>query len=150
MMSDSDEDLCFLCHDWEAPADGEHDIKQLTAEVIDRLPQDVRHWLLVETCHVFICGSGQLGQLDELHLPPREQNGGKLVVRIIFLSEQLKKEARERAAFTIVHEIAHSRCGHRIGDGVTERDCEAQADALVASWGFAIPDEREDLTQYHA
>jgi hypothetical protein len=151
-MSDiEDEDICFLCHNWNAPEEGEHDIKQLAIEVVNRLPKDVRDWLLVETRHIFICGSGQLGQFDEVLLPPpREEHGGLLVVRIIYLSEQLRKESKERAMFTIVHEIAHSRCGHQIGDGVTERDCEDQADALASSWGFAIPDDRHDLSQYDA
>jgi hypothetical protein len=115
----------------------------LVAEVISRLPEDVREWLLSHTRHVFICGYGQAGEYIDRYIPPEsypeKTQDGFWLERVIFLSERLSRVEKDEAQWTIAHEIAHSRLDH--GDGGF--DAEKQADALVAEWGFPEPAVRD-------
>jgi len=52
-----------------------HSIKRLVAEVVSRLPSDVQDWLLEETDHVFIAGSGQQGEFISLTLVSERRSG---------------------------------------------------------------------------
>jgi hypothetical protein len=114
----------------------------LVAEVISRLPEDVREWLLSHTRHVFICGYGQDGEYIDRFIPPEcfpeKTQDGFLMERVIFLSEQLPSMEQDQALWTIAHEIAHSRLDHGSGGF----DVEKQADAQVAEWGFTEPPAR--------
>jgi Zn-dependent protease with chaperone function len=114
----------------------QNDLKECVAEVVSRIPDDVQDWLLYETEHAFIGGSGQLGEYFELFYRPHEQEHGLTKARIIFLSEQLMKMSREQALFTIAHEIAHSRLNHNKG---SSSQAERDADTLAAVWGFLPP-----------
>jgi hypothetical protein len=120
------------------PAPGEHNLRALTAEVVSRLPDEVREWLLDETTHIFIGGHGQLGEYFDLYFQPEEASSGYLRVRVIFLSEQLMRLPRDEAQWTIAHEIAHSHLEHT-GAG---RTAECNADSLAESWGFTEPPGR--------
>lgn len=116
-----------------------HDIRALAAEVVSQLPDDVQDWLLDETRHIFIAGSGQDGEFISLMIHPVETDDELVRVRIIFLSERLSGMAREEALWTIAHEIAHSRLNHHMLGGFEQ---EYDADALVKAWGFVEPPDR--------
>lgn len=120
------------------PEDGQHDLRILVAEVVARLPEDVQDWLLYETDHVFIGGSGQDGEFFELMRHPNEMKHGLLTIRIIFLSERLADTPKGETLWTIAHEIAHSRLDHASGG----YDAEVEADSLVQEWRFEEPEGR--------
>ena len=120
------------------PEVGQHDLRILFAEVVARLPEDVQDWLLYETDHVFIGGSGQGGEFFELRRRPSEMKDGFINIRIIFLSEQLAEKPKDEALWTVAHEIAHSRLNHDDGGF----DVEVEADRLAQEWGFKEPEGR--------
>lgn len=130
------------CH----PQDGEHDLHALVCEAVCRLPENVQDWLLDDTKHIFIGGSGQLGEamhwLVDIKNPTEVQDDRFAVVRVIFLSEQLLRMPKDEGLWTIAHEIAHSRLNylgdehHRWGGGY---EAEVKADALAEQWGFQAP-----------
>jgi hypothetical protein len=121
----------------------------LVAEVISRLPEDIREWLLSHTRHLFICGYGQAGEYIDRYIPPEcypeKTQDGFLRERVIFLSEQLSRMDKDEALWTIAHEIAHSRLDHESGGF----DSEKQADTLVGEWGFAEPPARDLERESH-
>ena len=121
-----------------APRAEEHDLRVLVAEVVSRLPEVVREWLLDGTSHVFVGGHGQHGEFIDHLMHPREFEDGLVRIRIIFLSEQLLAVLKEEALWTIAHEIRHSRLDH----GVAGYDAEVEADRLAAAWGFMEPKDR--------
>jgi hypothetical protein len=127
------------------PDPGEHDLRALVGEAVARLPADVREWLLEDTTHVFIGGSGQDGEYIELAVHPSEFVDGFARLRVIFLSERLASRPRDEVLWTVAHEIAHSRLGHaRAG-----HDDEVEADELVRARGFAEPADRsEERSKY--
>ena len=126
---------------------GQHDLHGLVAEVVARLPDDVREWLLDESSHLFIGGHGQYGEFIDHLLHPKEFEDGLVRLRIIFLSEQLLAAPKEEAFWTIAHEIAHSRLDH----GRAGYDAEIEADRLVKDWGFQEPKDRpRDRERYRA
>jgi hypothetical protein len=126
--------------DARVAADGQNDLHALTAETVQRLPRQVQRWLLSETDHIFVGGHGQPATYHELTVPVRESEGGRVKVRMVFLSERLMGLPREEAARTIAREIAHSwqtrKWSGRHRHGV---DYEAAVDRLVQRWGFAEP-----------
>ena len=127
------------------PAPGEHDLRSLVVEAVSRLPADVREWLLEDTAHVFLGGSGQSAEYIELAVHPSEFEGGFARVRLIYLSERLATEPRDQVLWTVAHEIAHSRLAHAAGG----HDAECEADDLVRAWGFAEPPDRgEERKKY--
>ena len=120
------------------PEGGQHELRILVAEVVARLPEDVQDWLLYQSDHVFIGGSGQGGEFFELHRHPSEMKDGFVTIRIVFLSEQLADMPKDDALWTIAHEIAHSRLNHGTGGF----DAEVEADRLAQEWGFKEPEGR--------
>jgi hypothetical protein len=131
------ESICFR-GDSIHPEDGQHDLRILVAEVVARLPEDVQDWLLYDTDHVFIGGSGQSGEFFELRRRPSEMKEGFVNIRIIFLSEKLADMPKDEALWTIAHEVAHSRLNHGFGG----YEAEVEADRLVQEWGFKEPEGR--------
>lgn len=127
------------------PNAGEHDIRKLCAEVVSRLPEEVREWLLHETSHFFIAGHGQHGEMIELCFSPDEVREGLIWLRVIFLSEQLMKLDKDEALWTIAHEIAHSRLQHEGGSFYEE----CAADRLANEWGFIEPSDRAEIRMKH-
>ncbi len=120
-------------------AEGERDLRKVVAEVVCRLPEDVQDWLLSETVHVFIGGSGQMGEFMPLCLPHLPETDGDQVpwVRVVFLSEQLMRVPKEEALWTVAHEIAHSYLVRDFTRGVVAgHSIEVEADALAGRWGF--------------
>ena len=103
-----------------------------------RFPEDVRDWLLYDTDHVFIGGSGQGGEFSELRRHPSEMKDGLITIRIVFLSEQLADMPKDDALWTVAHQIAHSRLNHGTGGF----DAEVEADRLAQEWGFKEPQGR--------
>src|SRR5438270_5806497 len=97
-------DICFFGDACIAPA-GEHEMRALCAEVVTQLPNDVQTWVLHETSHLFIAGSGQDGEFIHASLPAAEVRDALVFVRIIFLSERLMKAPKDDALWTIAHEI---------------------------------------------
>lgn len=120
------------------PSGAEHDLRALVAEAVSRLPKDVQDWLLYETTHVFLGGSGQDEEYINIFVPPNEMKEGFINLRVIFLSEQLMDFPKDDVLWTIAHEVAHSRLDHGVGGHETEVD----ADQLVQEWGFDVPNER--------
>src|SRR5262249_1685607 len=58
-------DDVFSLHENDTP-----EPRLLVAEVISRLPEGVRGWLLNDTRHVFICGYGQVAEYIDRYIPP--------------------------------------------------------------------------------
>lgn len=127
------------------------DVRVLVIQVNARLPKGVQDWLLDETFHFFVAGHGQLGEFYPLMIrdphgadfPGVEIENGLIMVRMIFLSEQLVTMPPEEAEWTVAHEIAHSRLNHYRGE--TSCDAEVDADELATSWGFREPEDREEV-----
>lgn len=127
------------------PTAGEHDLRSLVVEAVSRLPADVREWLLEDTTHVFLGGSGQDGEYIEIAVHPSEFVDGFAKLRVIYLSERLAAYPRDEVLWTVAHEVAHSRLDHA-GGGY---DVEVDADDLVRAWGFAEPPDRgEEREKY--
>lgn len=124
------------------PQEGEHDLHALVCEAVCRLPEDVQDWLLDDTSHFFVGGSGQCGEAMQWFIHPREPKDCFVIVRVIFLSEQLVRMTKDEGLWTVAHEIAHSRLNylgdehHRWGGGY---EAEVKADALAEQWGFPAP-----------
>jgi hypothetical protein len=78
------------------PEGEQHNLRHLVAEVVSRLPETVRGWLLYETSHVFIGGHGQRGEFMDLVVPALEVRDGLAFVRVVFLSEQLGTTSQRR------------------------------------------------------
>jgi hypothetical protein len=131
------ESICFR-GDSIHPEDGQHDLRILVAEVVSRLPEDVQDWLLYDTDHVFIGGSGQGREFFELRRRPSEVKERVNNIRIIFLSEKLADMPKDEVLWTVAHEIAHSRLNHSTGGF----GAEVKADRLVQKWGFKEPEGR--------
>jgi IrrE N-terminal-like domain len=64
----------------------------------------------------------------------------------IYLSPVLEEQTQEQVNFTVAHEFAHACLSHEqyvLNPGTIEKD----ADALVAKWGFVIPERRKCVTE---
>lgn len=120
------------------PRAGGNDLRALAAETVARLPENVQDWLLQETTHFFIGGSGQDGESFNIHVPVTEVKDGLVKLRVIYLSERLMNSQKDDALWTIAHEIAHSRLDHDTGG----YDVEVEVDNLVQEWGFIEPKDR--------
>ena len=126
------------------PKEGQHDLRALAAEVVHRLPDEVRDWLLDDTNHVFIGGSGQWGEFFDVWVHPTEFKEGFACLRVVFLSEQLMAMPKGDALFVIAHEIAHSWLGHGLDGARGGDEAEAAADAQAVTWGFPKPSSMAD------
>lgn len=120
-----------------------HNLRALVAEAVSRLPKGVQDWLLDETTHLFLGGSGQDGEYMNIFVPPIEMKEGFANLRVIFLSERLMDFPKDDALWTIAHEIAHSRLDHKYGGYETE----LEVDRLVGEWGFVEPKERAEARE---
>jgi Zn-dependent protease with chaperone function len=120
-------------------------IRQVLAAVTARLPEDVYSELL--DCPSLIVDSSPdvLGRVVDYvawdHDPPRlvlEGDGprGQVLVSVVVLDRILAEMPVDLAAGIVAHELAHVYLKHtawRSGD-----ECEPEADALAASWGFDV------------
>ena len=139
------EAITFIGDSAQEP-DALNDIRDCVAEVVSRLPTEVREWLLFETNHLFFCMTGTLGEFCQYGLAPGCERDGQLgVIRFILLGEKLLSIPRDEVLHTIAHEIAHSRRN----DDSSDVDAEVATDALAAAWGFPTPASRaNDLKSY--
>lgn len=120
------------------PSEPKHDLRALVAETVSRLPVNVQDWLLIETSHFFIGGSGQDGESFNIHLPAIEIKDDLVQLRVVYLSERLMDHPKDDVLWTIAHEIAHGRLDHDNGG----YDVEVEVDRLVQEWGFIEPKDR--------
>jgi hypothetical protein len=61
---------------------------------------------------------------------------------MIYLSPTLEQESQEEVDFTVAHEFAQAYLGHNQTVANPE-SIEDDADALVVSWGFVVPQRRK-------
>ncbi len=111
-------------------------VRRLLARTLERMPSDIRDWVLTKTNHVFV-GNSELTSTSflplglQLNSLAREAEG-HFQLRFIFLSEQLRHMSEDQAMYQIAHSIAHSYKDHAGGDFADQ----LEADELVGRWGF--------------
>lgn len=147
-----------IYEEFQFHGDGSHDdgfdMKQLCAEVISRLPEDVQRWLLFDTNHVFLCVSEPAnGMIFHMSVPTPRTDPPKACqeLRLIYLAENSPQKPREDVIYTIAHEIAHSWLGD-IGllNADKAHEIEQSADDQVTAWGFEVPKDRpETIKEYY-
>jgi Zn-dependent protease with chaperone function len=61
---------------------------------------------------------------------------------VVYLSPTLEKLEQEEVDFTVAHEFAHVHLGHQVWSN-NPPSLEDEADKLVESWGFTVPERRK-------
>ena len=122
----------------------EYDLEEAVSELVSKLPEEVQTFVM---CDVYWFSTPEWAyavafpfSLPVFHMP--EDN--RATCRIILLSSNIYRIPRERAMFTIAHEIAHSWLGHGVVTKEENDEQEAAADALAAEWGFPRPEEEQE------
>ena len=142
LRRNADEIEVFLQGDWWEIAPARHKTRRACAEVLSRLPEEVKEQIIYRNEMILLAPGKDLVISRPVNLTSTkfEDQEGPLGVRfrehtfrfsLIYLSDDLEEKDYQVILAVVAHEIAHSVTGNIWND-----ESEVQADRLITEWGF--------------